>query len=451
MRDHSTHIELARHDAVEHMLHELEECGFGATRSVRNEQVALNESFDRVLAEDVRVKTDVPNVLTCCLDSIAVHWDDFADLPDGQVPDTSDWVRGIDWEFANTGVAMPAGFDTAIVIEHVRVSDDEKHVELTAAPSERFAGTRPAGATMKRGQVALESGTLVTPDVAARIASAGHASVAVRPRPRVAFLPTGDELVPPNLPLSESSPEKFAGAGHVYESNSAVVQGKVEAWGGVFAPFDIIADEYDAIKEAVLSATKVADIVVLNAGSSKGSEDWSVEVLEEIGRVIYHQTNHGPGHHSFFAMVEDVPVVGISGPSGGVSFTLEFYLQPAMKAFLGLDPHPVLIPARLKGSFGKNRFARKEGAAAKIAGEERPPEATTPGSSFYSVRFMELIAEADGTLSATPVAGKAGAPETQHANAMYMLPAAADAVFPEEGTIIEVELRSGCTIHPRNV
>ncbi len=448
MRDHSSHIELSRDDAVEALLAELRSCGFGDANICGTEHIALSDAFGRVLAEDVRAKTDVPNVLTCCLDSVAVHWDAFQGLPEGQLPDTSAWVRGIDWEFANTGVAMPEGFDTAVVIEHVKVSKDERSIQLTAAPSQRFAGTRAAGASLQCGQLAVSAGCIIDPDVAARIAGAGHGSVTVRRRPQVAFLPTGDELVPPNLPYSSSMVGSFAGAGRVYESNSFVVQGKVEAWGGVFAPFDTVPDDYAAIKEAVLAATKVADIVVLNAGSSKGSEDWSVEVLEEVGQVVYHQTNHGPGHHSFFALVEGVPVVGISGPSGGVSFTLEFYLRPVLRAFLGLDPHPQLIPARLRGTFGKNRFARKSLAKA-VPGEERPPEATEPGSEFYSVRFMELVAEPDGTLSATPVAGKAGSAETQHANALYMLSAGADAVFPEEGALIQVELRSGHGIQVR--
>lgn len=439
MRDHSHHIELSREEAVEDMLEALPEW----FSTPRFEQVPLDQSAGRVLAEDVAAKIDVPNSLTCCLDSVAVHWDDFAGLPEGQVPDTSGWVRGVDWEFANTGIAMPEGFDTAVVVEHVTVSDDAQSVAINSAPSERFAGTRAAGSQMRAGDVVVKAGCVITPDVAARIASAGHSTATVVARPRVAFVPTGDELVPPNVPFSESRPERFAARGRVYESNSAVVRGKVEQWGGVYVPFDIVPDDRDAIRRALEKACEVADIVVLNAGSSKGSDDWCVEVIEEMGTVVCHQTNHGPGHHSSYALIDGVPIVGISGPSGGASFTLNFYLLPVMKQFFGLDPEPRRIPARLGAAVGAGLMHKlaKENPG-KLPGEQRPPEATDPGSSFYAVKFMTLEAAEDGTLVATPVQGKAGSAQAQHANAYYMMPAGAGDVPPQAGDVIFVELRN---------
>ena len=438
MRDHSHHIELSREEAVKQVLAALP-ASFGKSAIDR---VALDDAFGRILAEDIHVKTDVPNVLTCSMDSIAVHWDAFADLTDGQLPDVSRWTRGVDWEFANTGVAMPEGFDTAIVVEHAVLSEDEQLLSIDAAPSERFAGTRAAGSQMKAGDTVVEAGCVITPDIAARIASAGHGSVQVHAQPRVAFIPTGNELVPPNLPFATSAPEKFAGRTKVYESNSAVVQGKAEMWGGRFIPFDIVPDEREAIRHAVTEACKVADIVVLNAGSSKGSDDWSVEVLEDMGRIICHQTNHGPGHHSSYAIVDGTPIVGISGPSGGASFTLNFYLLPVMKRFLGLDPTPVRIPAKLTADLTRGSMGKRAAApASQLSGEQRPPEATRPEDTFFSIKFLTLGVEPDGTLTATPIPGHAGSPQTQHANAYYMMPAGPAHTPPVAGTVIEVELR----------
>ncbi len=439
MRDHSHHIELPREEAVDEMLAALPEW-FAVPRI---EQVPLDRAVGRVLAESVTAKADVPSVLTCCLDSIAVRWSDFADLPAGDVPDTSGWTRGVEWEFANTGVAMPEGFDAAVVVEHATVSPDERSVVIHAAPSRQFAGTRAPGSQMQAGNVVVKEGCVITPDVAARIACAGRSAAMVVARPRVAFIPTGDELVPPNVPFSESHPERFAARGRVYESNSAVVRGKVQEWGGELVPFDIVPDDREAIRAAIGRACAVADIVVLNAGSSKGSDDWSVEVLEDMGRVLCHQTNHGPGHHSSYALVDGVPIVGISGPSGGASFTLNFYLLPLMKRFLGLDPAPVRIPARLASPFpGSSMDDLMKADPASLPGEQRPAEATEPGSRFYSIRFVVLAAAPDGTLSATPVPGKAGSPQTQHANAYFMMPAGADDVPPQAGDVISVELRN---------
>ncbi len=437
MRDHSLHVELSRQEAVAEMIDALS-ASFG---NIRPERVTLENAYGRVLSQDVTCKSDIPSALTCALDSIAVKWDDFANLEPGTIPDTSSWVRGVDWEFANTGVAMPEGFDTAIVIEHVEVSDDEERVSILAAPSSRFAGTRAAGSKMRAGDVAVAAPCVITPDIAARIASAGHSSAEVIARPRVAFIPTGNELVPPNVPFSKHASGKFAGKGKVYESNSVVVRGKVEQWGGVYVPFDIVPDDRDAIQTAIERACAVADIVVLNAGSSKGSDDWSVEVLEEMGRIICHQTNHGPGHHSSYAIVGDTPIVGISGPSAGASFTLNFYLLPIMRKFLGLNPDPTLIPARLGAEFPKGKMhKRAEENSRSLSGEERPPEATQPGEEFFSVKFLRLEVDSSGQLVATPLPGRPGSPETYGANALYMLPAGASATMPSPGDIIMVEL-----------
>ena len=435
MRDHSKHIELSREQAVTQMIDALPK-DFG---NKRLEQIALSDSYGRLLAEDIHAKTDIPNCLTCAMDSIAVHWSDFENLEEGVVPDTTNWIRGRDWEFANTGVAMPEGFDTAIVIEHVEVSDDEDTVKIKAKPSRQFAGTRSAGSSYKRNDLVVKAGAIITPDIAAQIASAGYSTVLVRPKPRVAFIPTGNELIPSNLPYSPSDIEKYAGIGRVFESNSAVVCGKVETWQGEYIPFDIVADDRGCIREAIEKACEIADIVFLNAGSSKGSDDWSVEVLEEMGEIICHQTNHGPGHHSSYALVNDTPIVGISGPSGGASFTLNFYLLPLMKRFYGLNPQPHRIPARLTEDFPQRHKIKK---ADQVSGEERPSEATRPGDEFYSVRFIKLDVSDKGELLAKPLKGKAGSAATQHANAYCMVPAGAGSVAPVKGDVISVELRN---------
>lgn len=438
MRDHSNHVELSREAAVDGMIKALGD-SFAASRA---EQIAVSECYGRVLAEDVVAKTDIPNVLTCCMDSIALHWDDVCDLGEGELPDVSAWERGREWEFANTGIAMPAGFDTAVVVEHVEIGEGDRLLAIDSLPSARYAGTRAAGSSMKRGSVAVEAGCVINADIASRIAAAGHDCVLVYEKPRVAFIPTGNELVAPNISYSETSVHRFACEGKVYESNSAIVAGKVEKWGGAFVPFDIVADDRAAIRDAVERACRVADIVILNAGSSKGSDDWSVEVLEEMGEMICHQTNHGPGHHSSYAVVDGTPIVGISGPAGGASFTLNFYLLPLMKRYFGLNPEPVRIPARLAHPFpegGMHKLAKEN--PKKLPGEQRPPEAVSLADSFFSVKFVELEAMPDGSLSVVPIAGKAGSAATQHANAYCLIAAAAGAVPPQPGDVVWVELR----------
>ena len=457
MRDHSHHIQLSREEATGQMLAAVNarEGGFGfsaagahdhdaAVAAKATEYVALEDSIGRVLAADAVARTDMPSALTCAMDSVALHWSDFEGLAEGELPDTSKWVRGVDWQFANTGVAMPEGFDTAIVIEHVQVSADEQHIAIDAAPSKQGAGTRPAGSTMKRGDVIAHAGEVVTPDIAAAIGSGNNSVARVVRKPRVAFIPTGNELVPAGVPLDPTRVGQFAARGRNFETNSLLVRAKTEAWGGQFVPFDIVCDEKPAIEDAIKRACEVADIVVLNAGSSKGSDDWSCEVMEEMGEVICHQTNHGPGHHSSYAVVDGTPIVGISGPSGGASFTLDFYLRPLVRAYLGLDPVVAKVPARLAEDFPKPKHGPGAGKSEKPAGEVRPAEHPDhePGKpEFYGIRPLVVRVGADGMLEAHPVDGRPGSAAARSANAYCMVGMGPDVKPPAAGDVVMVEFK----------
>ncbi|MBQ2680620.1 MAG: molybdopterin molybdotransferase MoeA [Eggerthellaceae bacterium] len=424
MRDHSKHVQVSKEQAIDLIL--------GACRfSPDFEEVPIGQAIGRVLAHDAVARLDMPNALTCCMDSIAVHWDDFAEL-DGGLPNTTDWVRGRDWEFANTGVAMPEGFDTAIVVEHVRVSADEQHVELEAAPSKRFAGTRPAGSKFHEGDVLVEAGTTITPLLAAHIASGNNSVVEVIAKPKVAFLPTGNELVPVGgeIPL-----------GRNIETNSLLMKGKIEQWGGQALLYPITPDDPEALEAALRKASAEADIVVLNAGSSKGSDDWSLEILERIGKVLYHQTSHGPGHHSSCSVLDNTPVIGISGPPGGAAFTADLYLCPAMRKFLGQDPQPARVLTRLANAFpsgGPGGAAGQTGASSKPAGEVRPSET----GLFYGIKQMVLHQADDGFIEACPASSSHPGPvEAEAADAYYALKTGPGIQPPAVGDLVEVVLR----------
>ena len=432
MRDQSHHILLSREEAVSQMLAALDE-KFAANTW---DNVPIAEACGRVVAHDVHARADAPTCLTCRMDSVAVHYDDFAAAAP-ELPDVSVWERGRDWEFANTGTAMPDGFDAAVVVEHVTFSEDGECVlAIDAAPSARFAGTRPRGSQMSRGELLASAGTRVTPELAAHIAAGNVAYVPVRRRPRVAFIPTGGELQTPGSP--------FVCEDKNVETNSVLVRAKVEAWGGEFVGFQTVRDRPAAIKLALRQACEVADIVVLNAGSSKGSADWTSEVLDEVAsRVICHQTNHGPGRHSSYAIVDETPVMGISGPSGGVSPTLDFYLRPIMRRALGLEPEVSPVLARLAapfshggGPFGAAGSGRPGDApAGELPPRERPPE------GFRAIRFVSVAQGSDGVLVATPVEGGPDSLAATLANAYYLMPVGPGKRPPAPGDLIPVELR----------
>ena len=140
-------------------------------------------------------------------------------------------------------------------------------------------------------------------------------------------------------------------------------------------------------------------------------------------------------------LVDGTPVVGISGPPAGASFTLNFYLRPLMMKFLGRSPEPERIPVRLAAPFpAKGGSGGKAGAPAKVAGEVRP-SIVAPGASFFGIKFLTVEALPDGTLSGTPLPGRPGSPEAESANAYYMMPSGPGVEPPAVGDVVWVELR----------
>lgn len=123
------------------------------------------------------------------------------------------------------------------------------------------------------------------------------------------------------------------------------MRGKTLAWGGECTVYPIVPDKPDQIEAALHRACAEVDIVVLNAGSSKGSDDWAMEIIDQIGRVINHEVSYGPGHHSSYSVVDGTPVVGIGGPALGAAFTIDFYLKPLIDLWYGRPTAPQYVTA----------------------------------------------------------------------------------------------------------
>lgn len=424
MRDHSNHIDLTFEDAQQRMLDAARKA-FGPRRF---ENVRIENSYERVLAEDVRARSESPSCLTCKMDSVALRWDDFESLTPNEIPDTTKWVRGEQWQFANTGIAMPEGFDTAIMIERAEVSADEQHIKLLARPSARYDGTRPAGSQVKKDEIMAKAGDVVTPWVAARIASGNIDVVKVAAKPRVAFIPTGNELIAPGVPPVSPERGRYAAYAKTFESNSALASGLIEQWGGVCVPFPIILDDRAQIESALRDACAMADIVVINAGSSKGSDDWTCEVLEELGDVVFHQVMHGPGRHTSFAIVDGTPVLGISGPPAGAALTLPLYLKPLVRMQLGADASHPTVKAVLANALESAKVPKSK------------PANWSAHEGFKKLLPVKVSASEAGTLMAETYPSMAD-PSAIASNAILVLSHDEGDAMPCAGDVIEVVMR----------
>jgi putative molybdopterin biosynthesis protein len=164
-------------------------------------------------------------------------------------------------------------------------------------------------------------------------------------KPRVAILPTGTELVAIGQPVKR---------GDIIEYNSVVIASQVAQWGADPHRFPITADKFDLLKQRVQEAADQFDLVLINAGSSAGSEDFTSRIVEELGDLLVHGVAVRPGHPVILGMINHsdgtrkVPIIGIPGYPVSAALTGEIFVEPLLAQWLGRRANqPVEIDAHL--------------------------------------------------------------------------------------------------------
>lgn len=176
----------------------------------KTETLPLSEACGRIAAKKLSAGYSLPNRPASAFDGIAVRFSDFTD----GCPDTENWREGEDYVFSNTGVAIPDGYDTVIAIEDVTPVGSGIRLNQAALPKKKGEYVEPAGSQLCQGETLLLRGEVITAEKIGILASAGFLSVPVYAKPRVLFIPTGDELVPAGSEVP---------AGKNVESNSLMV------------------------------------------------------------------------------------------------------------------------------------------------------------------------------------------------------------------------------------
>ena len=309
----------------------------------RVEHVSIWEADGRYAAEDIVAKYSLPNRPASDFDGISVYFDDFSD----GMPDTSKWIEGKDFAYSNTGVAISEGFDTVIAIEEVTKHEDGT-ITIGSVPAARGEHITPVGAQLREGEILAKKGEQIHPALIGILTEAGYQNVPVFCKPRVVFLPTGDELVPSGGVVP---------AGMNVESNGAMVSAFVRRFGGDSVVTGILSDDMSVLKKELLNAVSWADLVIIGAGSSKGSKDFTMDVLETVGTVLVQEIGVAPGKHCSLTMVENTPVLGIPGPPGGAQLACQYYVKAAMELMLTGSIAPVRkIPAVLDADWDMSEW-----------------------------------------------------------------------------------------------
>lgn len=373
------------------------------TPEPRVEYVPLDQAFGRVLACDIEGQCNLPVVRASKFDGFAVHGADFA----GGLPCTDGWVEGVDYAPADTGDDFPDAFDAVIAVESTR---RDEAGQLRIVPDGKFdarpgAGVSPCGSISRAGELIAPASTRLTPEVVAAAAVGGYAQLPVYAKPRVAFIPTGTELVPWG---------GYPRRGQNIEANSLLVRGLVQEWGGEALVYPLVRDDRESVEAALDRALEAADIVVLNAGSSRGGDDFNAELLAGRASWFHHGVKAVPGRPVGMALIDGKPVVNAPGPVLAAWLCMDWLVRGLVAHWFGA---PVLEQQRMTVRLGATIEEAKR--------RER-------------IVRVQLAPGADGVPVATPI-GKMGVPQTLvQVDALFTL--AADQEVAREGELVEVEL-----------
>ena len=312
------------------------------------EDVPLDENaLGRVTAEPVWARLSSPHYHASAMDGFAVR----AGSTAGALPSRPITLQlGPESEYVDTGDPLPDWANAVIPIENVEPLDESGHltaeirqpsaIRLRAAVAP-WSHVRPLGEDIVATQLVLPAGHVLKPADLGAIAASGHQQIKVTRKPRVAILPTGTELVPIGSKLK---------AGDILEYNSLVLAAQIKAMGGDPTRYAITRDDFDLLCERVQEAARSHDLVLLNAGSSAGAEDFSARVVEKLGQLLVHGVAVRPGHPVILGLVRQqadtltpgtsrlLPIIGVPGYPVSAALTIDIFVEPLIALWLGRRP-----------------------------------------------------------------------------------------------------------------
>lgn len=289
----------------------------------RTERISIDAALGRVLARDHHALYSIPVVRASAMDGVAVISERFAQ----GVPDTSDWKLGKDFCRADTGDDFDDRFDAVIKIEAVTISADG---HLTIDPDvivKPGMNVRPCGSTIRKGALVGRQDRLLRSFDLACLAMGGITEVEVYRKPKVAFLPTGSELVS----LGEAVQR-----GQNIDSNSVLAKNMLLEMGAEPLLYPITRDCKAELAVALEDAVSKADVVVISGGSSKGEEDFNARILEERGAALFHWVAAAPGKPMCVALVDHKPVINVPGPPTAMFYGMDWCIRAIVDRILHL-------------------------------------------------------------------------------------------------------------------
>lgn len=328
-----------------------------AEQATTPDWLPLVEAVGRVLAEDIRATLAVPPEDNSAMDGYALSLADqpralreglpvSQRIPAGTAPQP---LQPGTLARLFTGAVIPPGADAVVMQENTEVVDGRVRLTGPALPGENI---RRAGEDVAAGAQVIPAGTRLGPAHIGLLAGTGHARVPVRPRLRAAVLCTGDELVPPGLPLR---------SGQIPNSNQPLLQALLAAQGIEVIVLDEVADTLEATRAALRRAASAGvDVILSTGGVSVGEEDHVRAAVQAEGRLDLWKLALKPGKPLAFGVVGDIPFLGLPGNPQSVWVTFQVVAAPFLRRLAGeASVMPRLIPLPVAFSRDKPQSRRE--------------------------------------------------------------------------------------------
>ncbi|MFQ5682383.1 MAG: molybdopterin biosynthesis protein [Candidatus Binatia bacterium] len=323
---------------------------------VRCDTVEVGEALDRITSEPVFAKISSPHYHAAAMDGICVHAADTfgaTEFLPKRLKLVSVETGGKEgFSYLDTGNTLPSWANAVIMIEKVTQLDGGV-VEVFEAASP-WQHVRLVGEDVVATELLLPRCHRLRPYDLGALLAAGHTQVQVKGRPRVAIIPTGDELI-------EAGTE--ARPGKIIEFNSCVLAALIREWGGEPVKVPSVGDTPSLLKQALRQALERNDVVAIIAGSSAGEHDFTAQVIDEEGELLVHGIDVMPGKPAVLGVLGGKPVIGVPGyPVSAIVIAREI-LWPVVRELLGLGPSPrsrvqVSVPKKIPSRLGLEEFVR---------------------------------------------------------------------------------------------
>ncbi|KMZ55150.1 molybdopterin biosynthesis protein [Dorea sp. D27] len=289
--------------------------------SRKAEWVRTEESLGRITASAVHAKYCSPLYNAAAMDGIAV-----ISAHTAMASEASPQVlrQGEDYLVVDTGDPVRMPYDAVIMAEDVLEAEEDSVKIISPAPA--WQHVRPVGEDIVAGEMLLAGNAKIRPIDIGVLLSGGIVKIEVVKKPEIGIIPTGTEII---------EADEEPGEGDIIESNSRMFAAMTESGGGVPRRYATVPDDYEKIKEAVLTAVRENDIVIVNAGSSAGTEDYTVHILRELGEVLVHGVAIKPGKPVILSVVEGKPVIGLPGYPVSAYIDFENFVRPVMDLYSG--------------------------------------------------------------------------------------------------------------------